>query len=294
MNPQSGLRVGEIVVHAVSDGTFVARPGYFGPALPASSRPDFFNRDGTAWLPIGCFLIRDPGGDTVLVDAGLGPDLQGLPDGMLLIGGQLLTGLTALGVSVVDISDVICTHLHSDHVGWLFDLNAEPIFPSATIWVGQADLELVLDDTLESAPHIRQGFRRYTGTPLLRPIESETMIMPGLTARPAPGHTPGSFLVEVSSTNRRLLLLGDAITCPIQVEETDWHSFGDMNPKQAEYTRTNLWNQLSQTDTLGIGAHFPRLQAGRVDTMPNSRRRSASAADSHHNDEPVRRRWISE
>jgi len=71
MNPHSGLRVGEMVVHAVSDGTFVARPAYFGPVLPASSRPDFFNRDGAAWLPIGCFLIRDSGGHTVLVDAGL-------------------------------------------------------------------------------------------------------------------------------------------------------------------------------------------------------------------------------
>ena len=101
MNPQSGLRVGEMVVHAVSDRTFVARPGYFGPALPASSRPDFFNRDGAAWLPISLVPDRDPGRYTVLVDAGLGPDLQELPDGMLLIGGRFRRpGLTAFGVSV--------------------------------------------------------------------------------------------------------------------------------------------------------------------------------------------------
>lgn len=90
------------------------------------AHPELFDRHGTPWLPLGCFLIRS-GKRLVLIDAGLGPEIQ---DGMhLLVGGQLLTGLRALGVGTSEVTDVVCSHLHADHVGWLFDLEANPIFP---------------------------------------------------------------------------------------------------------------------------------------------------------------------
>lgn len=76
-----GLRIGDISLYPVSDGTFVARPGYFGAGVPPGSHPEFFSRHGAAWLSIGCFLIR-ASGRLILVDAGLGPDLQQLPHGM--------------------------------------------------------------------------------------------------------------------------------------------------------------------------------------------------------------------
>ena len=77
--------------------------GTSGPHLAAGARPDFFSRHGAAWLPIGCFVIR-AGDRLVLVDAGLGPDRQDLPHDMHLVGGQLLTGLRALGVTPVEIT----------------------------------------------------------------------------------------------------------------------------------------------------------------------------------------------
>ena len=99
------MLIGDLRADAVSDGTFVARPEYFGPDLAAGARPDFFSRHGAAWLPIGCFVIRARD-RLVLVDAGLGPDRQELPHDMHLVGGQLLAGLRALGVTPVDITDV--------------------------------------------------------------------------------------------------------------------------------------------------------------------------------------------
>jgi hypothetical protein len=86
------MRIGDL--HPVSDGTFVARPTYLGSQMPEDAHPELFDRHGTAWLPLGCFLIRS-GERVVLVDAGLGLELQ---DSMhLLVGGQLLTGLRAQG-----------------------------------------------------------------------------------------------------------------------------------------------------------------------------------------------------
>jgi hypothetical protein len=82
------VRIGDVHLHPVSDGTFVARPRYFGDHLADGSRPELFDRHRAAWLPIGCFLIRT-GDRLVLVDAGLGPELQEVPPGMRLVGGLL-------------------------------------------------------------------------------------------------------------------------------------------------------------------------------------------------------------
>lgn len=257
------VQIGQLRVEGVSDGTFVARPSYFGPSVPHDGRPDFFDRDGTARLPIGSFVIRVDD-RVVLVDAGLGPHEQQLPDGMRLVGGRLLTRLGSLGVSVEDITDVVCTHLHADHVGWLFDLDAAPVFSNALVWFGAADWTHFIDGDGECADHIRRGFLDYRNDRRLRPLTGEAQVAPGIVARPAPGHTPGSLYVELSSSDQLLLLLGDAITCPIQLDEPGWHSFGDVDVTAAEHTRQVLWAALSDGRTQGVGSHFPDLRPGHV------------------------------
>jgi glyoxylase-like metal-dependent hydrolase (beta-lactamase superfamily II) len=258
------VRLGDLHLHPISDGTFVARPPYFGDHV---AHPGFFDRDGAAWLPIGSFLIRT-GDRTVLVDAGLGPELQALPAHLRLVGGQLPTGLRALGTAPADVTDVICTHLHSDHIGWLFDLDGTPAFSRATIWFGAADWPHFVTGPGEMRPHIRAGFHGLSPTARLRPIDRDTTVAPGVTAVPAPGHTPGHLCVMVSSGADRALLLGDAITCPVQLNEPTWHSLGDVDPALADRTREQLWHDLSDGHTLGVGAHFPELRFGRVLTGP--------------------------
>lgn len=263
------MLIGDIDLRPVSDGTFVARPSYFGDGLAPEVRPEFFNRHQAAWLPIGCFLVRTRD-RVVLVDAGLGPELAELPHGMRLVGGQLPTGLRALGVASADITDVICSHLHVDHVGWLFDLDGRPNFPSATIWFGAADWQHFVTGTGNMADHIRQGFRTRSAS-RLRPIDQDTAIAPGITALPAPGHTPGHLCIVISSGQDRALLLGDAVTCPIQLDEPAWHSMADVDPELADRTRQRLWRELEDERTVGAGAHFPELRFGRV--LPGAARR---------------------
>jgi glyoxylase-like metal-dependent hydrolase (beta-lactamase superfamily II) len=264
------MQIGDISLHPVSGGTFVARPEYFGRHLPPGARPEFFSRDHAAWLPIGCFLVR-AAGRAVLIDAGLGPDRQELPHGMPLVGGQLFTGPRGLGVTAAGITDVVCSHLHADHVGWLFGPGGRPVFPRAAIWFGAADWPHFVTGTGKMRSHIRAGFRAPALAARLRPIDHDTAITPGLTAVLAPGHTPGHLCVEISAGSRRVLLLGDAITCPVQLGKPSWHSLGDLDPALAGRTRERLWRELEDEHTIGTGAHFPGLQFGRVRTGPTRR-----------------------
>jgi glyoxylase-like metal-dependent hydrolase (beta-lactamase superfamily II) len=260
------MQVGNIVINAISDGTFIARPSYFGDGASADGHNDLFDRYGRAWLPIGCFLIRS-GARCVLVDAGMGPAESSDDDGdpCRLVGGQLPVGLRAVGIETTDITDVVCTHLHPDHVGWLFDLESRPIFPHATIWFGAGDWQhfIELHNPLIQ-DYIRQGFRMHASDARLRSIDRDTSVAPGITAIQTPGHTPGHLCVVVSSDVQRALLLGDAITCPVQLDEATWHSIGDVDPGLADRTRERLWRELEGEDVTGAGSHFPELKFGRV------------------------------
>jgi glyoxylase-like metal-dependent hydrolase (beta-lactamase superfamily II) len=257
------MKVGDIDVHPIADGTFRAAPTYFGDHVTASGHEDFFNRHGRAWLPIGCFLVRT-GSSVILVDTGLGPDLHDAGTRMLLVGGQLLVGLRAAGVRPDEIDAVICTHLHTDHCGWLFDAHGRPIFPRADIWFGAGDWEhFVLDPTSSMRDHIRHGLQNMEAD-RLHLVEKDAAVVPGVDLTMTPGHTPGHLSVIVSSGVHRALLLGDAITCPLQLDEPSWHSMGDVDPQLAAQVRERLFRELEGDTTYGAGAHFPELQFGRV------------------------------
>jgi glyoxylase-like metal-dependent hydrolase (beta-lactamase superfamily II) len=257
------MRVGEFDVTPVADGTFRASPAYFGEHVSAHGHEDLFDRDGQAWLPIGCFLVRT-GSSVVLVDAGLGPAIRDDGPRRLLVGGQLLTGLRALGVRPEDVDAVVCTHLHLDHCGWLFDLAGRPVFPRAGIWFGEPDWRrFVLDPQHLMLDHIRHGFREADGS-RLHLLTGDGPVVPGVDVTMTPGHTPGHLSVVVSSGVHRALLLGDAVTCPQQLDEPSWHALGDVDPDLARRVRDRLFRELEDEHTLGAGAHFPELRFGRV------------------------------
>ncbi|WP_116952912.1 MBL fold metallo-hydrolase [Jiangella endophytica] len=264
------MRIGDLDLLPMSDGTFVARPAYLTRGPVPDPPPAPFGPDGVAWLPIGCFLIRT-GDRVVLVDAGLGPALTQLPDGMSLVGGQLPTALLASGTLPGDVTDLVCTHLHSDHVGWLFDRDGRTVFPAATVWFGAADGAHFVDGdgAGELADHVRAGFR--DGATDAKPVDGDHTVAPGVDVVATPGHTPGHLAVVVSGGGHRAILAGDAITAPVQLAEPSWHSFGDVDPDQAGRSREWLWEELARPHTTGTGAHFPELRFGRVTSSSSSR-----------------------
>jgi glyoxylase-like metal-dependent hydrolase (beta-lactamase superfamily II) len=259
------MLIGDIDIHPITDGTFRASPGYFGEHARPDGHEDLFTRNGMAWLPIGCFLVRT-GDRTILVDAGMGPEMRDDGHRRLLVGGQLLLGLRAVGITPPDITDVVCTHLHADHCGWLFDSDAAPVFTRATIWFGAPDWDhFVADPAVWMFDHIRHGFRLAAERgERLRPVSRDTTIAPGVSLTMTPGHTPGHLSVIVSSGQQRALLLGDAIVCPVQLDEPTWRSIGDVDPELAARVRERLFRELEDGATFGAGAHFPELRFGRV------------------------------
>jgi len=250
------FKVGDLEVLPVSDGTCKLPPSYFV-GSDWSAHQELIGPDGMVTGQLACFVVRT-GERTVLVDSGVGPY-----DNPFFQGGKLPAALEAAGVGRDEIDIVVCSHLHADHAGWLVH-EGEPFFPNATVRFGLPDWDQFVTDT--SAPvWIREAMLLLEERGRVEPVDGDTVaIAPGITARFAPGHTHGHQVLVLSSSNERAVLLGDAITCPVQLEEPDWQAVSDVDADLAARTRQALMAELEGTDDLVIAAHFPDLRFGRV------------------------------
>jgi glyoxylase-like metal-dependent hydrolase (beta-lactamase superfamily II) len=113
----------------------------------------------------------------------------------------------------------------------------------------------------------------------LSPVESrlETWdasgpLLPGIDVLAAPGHTPGSTVVVLSSGADRALLLGDVAHCPVQLVDDEWAILGDVDPALARRTRTVLAREIEDTGVPVAGVHFPGMRFGRLLSGQGGRR----------------------
>ncbi|HVW42177.1 MAG TPA: MBL fold metallo-hydrolase [Amycolatopsis sp.] len=257
------MRIGTISVELIYDGHGVE------PAQEVLSRPgvtdawachqDLLDESGNVPLTLGGFLVRT-GDRVIVVDTGVGT----LDTGKY-IGGRFLESLRGLGVSPADVTDVLFTHLHIDHVGWA-TRKGEVVFPNATYRVHRADWAYFVESP-DAVPGAVRKLSPLTGQ--LETFESDTTLAPGLDTRHVPGHTPGSTIYVVSSEGERALLLGDVAHSPVQLTDSTWEAVFDVDVEAGRRVRAALSDATTDTQDVIAAAHFP---FGRLVTVGGERR----------------------
>ena len=183
--------------------------------------------------------------------------------------GDLPDSLAALGVRADDVTDVIFTHLHFDHIGWA-SADGAPFFPNATYRCAAADLDYFLagpDEEQFTSALFYAATARERLAPVLDRIETwaaDRALLPGIDVRLAPGHTPGSSVIVLSDGNERALLLGDMVHCPLELMDDDFNLLADHDQELANRVREAYARELEGTGTLAAAAHFPGLRFGRL------------------------------
>jgi len=248
------IHVGELTVQPVYDGTAVLDKSLWT-GSDWTDHQHLLRDDGTMLVPVGGFLVR-VGEQLVLLDAGVG-DVQN----EMFDGGQLLHSLAALGVQPADIDTIIISHLHSDHMGWL-QHDGNVTFANATVHVGAADWRHFVDEERDGA---RRAERLRVVQEHVSLIDGDGLtILPGITTRATPGHTPGHTSTVLSSGTERLIVLGDALHCPAQLTESEWQFFFDVDVELAVRTRQALVREAEVAGTTLLPCHFPGMQAARL------------------------------
>jgi glyoxylase-like metal-dependent hydrolase (beta-lactamase superfamily II) len=219
--------------------------------------PAAFAAHGGFRLHVHATLLRAHG-RTVLVDTGVGgptaPAMSWYP-----AAGRLMGALAGSGTSPAEVEVVVLTHVHDDHIGGTVTAEGAPAFPNARYVINRIELDW-LEELARNSDEDRIVWDRLLA-PLksggvLQAIDGDHEVAPGIGTRHLPGHTPGHQVVQVSDGGASLLVSGDAITHPAQLQQPELATGPDEDPEGAMRMRRLLLAELVDSDRVLAPAHF--------------------------------------
>lgn len=263
----SSCQVGTIKIHFLADGGSATEPTV---AFPASSpegwklHPEHLDEEGKFIGSIGGFLI-ETGDRKVVVDAGVGPVRIDIPGMGYFQGGNYLNSLAVTGVGRNEVTDVVYTHLHFDHVGWTTqrsDYAWHLTFPNARHLTTDAEWGFWHGGSDAFGPHPESVQRPLEDR--LEMIKGGMTVAPGVDIVATPGHTPGHVSLIVSEGDERGIILGDVLHCPVQMTEAEWSIVADVDPELARRSREEMYRELEKPGTFAGINHFADAVFGRL------------------------------
>jgi len=215
--------------------------------------------------PCNITLLRD-GTNTVIFDVGSGPDF-------MPTAGKLSEALDALGVAPEDVTHVVFTHAHPDHLWGVLDDLDEPVFANARHLMGAKEHGYWTDPaTAETIGEARKTFaagalrRLETLGDRIEIFEDGQEVLPGVGAMATYGHTPGHMAFQVVQGNGSALIVGDAIgNATMAFGEPARHSGADQDGEKGAKTRAALMAMLADKAVPMVGYHLPEGGIGRVE-----------------------------
>ncbi len=262
------LTLGEIRIDTLSDGNLMLPGSFIFGDIPADDLAPIIAKYGISTdqltPPCNVTLLRD-GTNTVLFDVGAGPDFQNSA-------GKLSEAMDAMGLTVDEVTHVLFTHAHPDHLWGLLDDFDEPVFPNADYMIGQAEFDYWTNpDTVSTIDASRTTFAVGAARRLgviadgVRLLADGDEPLAGIAARLTPGHTPGHMAFEIAAPTP-VMVLGDCIANHhVAFERPDWPSGSDQDKGLGAETRVALLDRLASENFVITGFHLPGGGIGRAE-----------------------------
>ena len=247
------FKLGAFTVVALRDATFVAANdnkvigvGLTHDAVAAELKKAGLPEDRIE-LNVGALLVKT-GKQTVLLDSGLGDGPKG----------ALVESLKHAGVAPADVTDVLITHSHHDHVGGLVTGEGKLTYPKATIRMSNKEWT-ALQANADLAKLVA------VVSPKVKGFEPGAEVVPGITAIELYGHTPGHLGYEVKSGKERIFDVGDvAHSSVLSLAKPEWTMGFDGDGPLAIKVRRARLEKLAKDKELVFAPHFPFPSVGYV------------------------------
>jgi glyoxylase-like metal-dependent hydrolase (beta-lactamase superfamily II) len=224
---------------------------------------------GNLVLVIQAFLVRTRR-HTILIDTCVGHD-KSRPQRRfwhMKKFDTFLPRLAAAGVRPEDVDYVMCTHLHSDHVGWntqLRDGRWVPTFPNAKYIFARSEWEGF------EALHRKHPQPQFLDSvlPIMEARQAELVsgdfaLDDEVWLEPTQGHTPGHVSVHLASQGAQAVITGDCIHSPVQCLEPEWIMRADFDPTLARTTRRSFLERYCDSNVMVCATHFPEPSTGHI------------------------------
>ena len=232
-------------------------------------KPEFMDDEGELKFSVHALVIDAPG-RRIVVDTCVGNEKERLPyRDWHMLQTTFLDDFAAAGFAPHTVDNVLCTHLHVDHVGWntmLVDGKWVPTFPQARYLIARDEFEFWRD---QERQEFQKGVFADSVAPvfeagLVELVDTDHQICEEVDLLATLGHTPGHVSVRIRSQGEQALITGDFIHHPCQLSRLEWGSAADLDAAAAGATRRRVFAEYADTPTLVIGTHFAGVTAGRI------------------------------
>jgi glyoxylase-like metal-dependent hydrolase (beta-lactamase superfamily II) len=253
--------VGDAEVTVVSDGwQMLGEPSESFLGVPKDEvrreLTDNFMSPTEMNIELNSFVVNS-NGKLTLFDTGLGGSKMFGPKG-----GLLANSLSAAGIKREDISAVVISHGHIDHVGGIVDENDELMYPNAQVYMSEADFNYWTDERQMDLPwkktfivHARKNLLPVRDRLVF--VKDDQEFLPGITAVAAPGHTLGHTMFNIQSNGQSFFFVGDISHHSVLLIENPRMEFlFDTDAKQAVQTRLKMLGFLAANRVAILAYHF--------------------------------------
>lgn len=263
------LTMGSASLSTVSDGTLTLPGSFIFAPMPEDELKPILDAKGvdmeTVTPECNLALYRD-GTNTVLFDVGSGPDF-------MPTAGKVAESLAAMDLAPEDVTHVVFTHAHPDHIWGLLDDFDEPLFHEATYMMGRAEWDYwwnpaTVDEIGEARAAFAVGAKRRMEAieDAVEFFDHGQEVLPGIAAIASYGHTPGHMAFEVQNGSESAFVVGDAIgNHHVAFAKPQWESGSDQDAPTAVRSRTMLFDRITSAKAPIVGFHLPGGGIGRVE-----------------------------
>jgi len=234
------IDLGRIRIHLLNDGFFAMDGGAMFGVVPKTLWSKHVAADGENRIPMSlhCPLAVD-GEDVILIDAGLGERLSPRERGIYKVDrrGGLVARLREIGLEPEDVSHVVLTHLHFDHLGGVVvrdpSGHLRPAFPRAHHFVQRVELETAehpADGRSAAAyGHARECLEPIREQGLLEVLDGPTTLTQRLRVVVTGGHTTSHQCPIFTDQKGTFLHLGDIAPTRAHLKPA-WNQAYDVAP----------------------------------------------------------------
>jgi glyoxylase-like metal-dependent hydrolase (beta-lactamase superfamily II) len=271
-------QLGALRIHALQAGLQRLDGGAMFGVVPKPLWERKIPADARNRIPLGmrCLLVEHPDA-LVLVDTGVGDKesekfvgIYGIENAP--VGGpgptQLESALAEAGFAPADVDLVIDSHLHFDHAGGNTRRGEDgtPVlsFPNARYVVRRGEWESAHHtNERTAASYFAHNYDPLQAAGRLELVDADGEILPGISVRRTPGHTPHHQGILVESGGERLFFLADLAPTAAHVP-LPWIMGYDVEPLVTLETKRRLWAEAASERWTVMFEHDAEHAFGRI------------------------------
>ncbi|PCH83150.1 MAG: hypothetical protein COB96_01070 [Planctomycetota bacterium] len=255
------VQVGRFRIRALCESTFALDGGAMFGVVPRAlwQKLTPVNDDHTIPLVCNAFLVED-GENVVLIEPGIGERWSDKYKTMYHIehpDGGLAAVLKDAGRTPEEVTHVVMSHAHFDHIGAVCGVDGMPLFNNARHFLPEIEKNAVLNpDHFRRASYRCEDLKPVVDAGLLETFSGSCEVLPGLNIHELGGHSDGVSVVVIEDAGTTACFWSDVVPTRNHVALPFIMAY-DMDAEESFRVRSEWIERATSGDWIGMMYHDP-------------------------------------